>query len=130
MTSANIISRAIDIDGVHLYADTRSGAAPSLVFHYWGGSRRTWQPVLTRLHPDQAFVNYDQRGWGDSPSSNQNRLHAAVGTVRDKSARVLAKLIGLLACRENRGREGLQRFENEIGGFEAAGRHGGVRRET
>jgi pimeloyl-ACP methyl ester carboxylesterase len=22
--------------------------------------------VLTRLHPDQAFLNYDQRGWGDS----------------------------------------------------------------
>jgi pimeloyl-ACP methyl ester carboxylesterase len=70
MTSANTIGRAINIDGVQLYADTRSGTAPSLVFlHYWGGSRRTWQPVLTRLHPDQAFVNYDQRGWGDSANA-------------------------------------------------------------
>jgi pimeloyl-ACP methyl ester carboxylesterase len=67
MTSANTNCRVIDVDGVQLYADTRSGTAPALVFrHYWGGSRRTWQPVLTRLHPDQAFVNYDQRGWGDS----------------------------------------------------------------
>lgn len=59
--------RVIDVDGAHLYADTRSGAVPALVFlHYWGGSRRTWRPVLDRLRPDQAFVNYDQRGWGDS----------------------------------------------------------------
>lgn len=70
MTSANTISRAIDVDGVQLYADIRSGTAPALVFlHYWGGSRRTWRPVLTRLHPDQAFVNYDQRGWGDSANA-------------------------------------------------------------
>ena len=67
MTSANTNCRVIDVDGAQLYADVRSGTAPALVFlHYWGGSRRTWQPVLTRLHPDQAFVTYDQRGWGDS----------------------------------------------------------------
>jgi pimeloyl-ACP methyl ester carboxylesterase len=70
MTSANTNSRVIDVDGVQLYADTRAGTAPALVFlHYWGGSRRTWRPVLTRLHPDQAFVNYDQRGWGDSANA-------------------------------------------------------------
>jgi uncharacterized protein (TIGR03086 family) len=63
----NTRRRAIDVDGVQLCADTRSGTGPVLVFlHYWGGSRRTWRPVLNRLHPDQAFVNYDQRGWGDS----------------------------------------------------------------
>jgi pimeloyl-ACP methyl ester carboxylesterase len=70
MTSANTNSRVIDVDGAQLYADTRPGTNPALVFlHYWGGSRRTWQPVLTRLHPDQAFVNYDQRGWGDSANA-------------------------------------------------------------
>ena len=70
MTSAHTISRAIDVDGVELDADIRSGAPPALVFlHYWGGSRRTWRPVLARLHPDQAFVNYDQRGWGDSTNA-------------------------------------------------------------
>jgi uncharacterized protein (TIGR03086 family) len=62
--------RVIDVDGVQLCADIRSGTAPALVFlHYWGGSRRTWRPVLIRLRPDQAFVNYDQRGWGDSASA-------------------------------------------------------------
>ena len=67
MTSPNTIKRVIDVDGAVLHADTRWGATPALVFlHYWGGSRRTWRPVLARLQPDQAFVNYDQRGWGDS----------------------------------------------------------------
>ncbi|MFI6254014.1 alpha/beta fold hydrolase, partial [Streptomyces sp. NPDC051016] len=36
--------------------------------HYWGGSRRTWIPVLQRLEPGQGFVAYDHRGWGDSAS--------------------------------------------------------------
>ena len=67
MTSPNTIKRVIDVDGAVLHADTRWGATPALVFlHYWGGSRRTWRPVLARLQPDQAFVNYNQRGWGDS----------------------------------------------------------------
>jgi pimeloyl-ACP methyl ester carboxylesterase len=67
MTSPNTIKRVIDVDGAVLHANTRWGATPALVFlHYWGGSRRTWRPVLARLQPDQAFVNYDQRGWGDS----------------------------------------------------------------
>jgi pimeloyl-ACP methyl ester carboxylesterase len=70
MTSANTTRRVIEIDGARLYADVRSAAAPALVFlHYWGGSRRTWHPVLTRLRPDQAFVAYDQRGWGDSANA-------------------------------------------------------------
>ena len=46
MTSAMIIRFAIDIDGVQINADKRSGADQSLIFRqYWGGSRRTWQPV-------------------------------------------------------------------------------------
>jgi uncharacterized protein (TIGR03086 family) len=63
----NTRRRVVDADGAQLCADTRSGTGLALVFlHYWGGSRRTWRPVLNRLPPDQAFVNYDQRGWGDS----------------------------------------------------------------
>ncbi len=70
MSSPNVISRVIDVDGVQLHGDTLSGTAPALAFlHYWGGSRRTWRLVLSRLRPDQAFVNYDQRGWGDSANA-------------------------------------------------------------
>jgi hypothetical protein len=37
MTSANTNSRVMDVDGVRIYAATRSGTAPALVFlHYWG----------------------------------------------------------------------------------------------
>ena len=70
MTTANIRSRAFDIDGATLYADARTGTAAALVFlHYWGGSRRTWNRVLGGLDPGQAFVNYDQRGWGESANA-------------------------------------------------------------
>jgi pimeloyl-ACP methyl ester carboxylesterase len=63
MTSENTTCRVIKVEDAQLVADTRSGTGPALVFlHYWGGSRRTWRPMLTRLRPEQAFVNYDQRG--------------------------------------------------------------------
>jgi pimeloyl-ACP methyl ester carboxylesterase len=64
---ADISSRVIDVDGARLHADVRTASSTPLVFlHYWGGSRRTWNLVLNRLDPNQAFVNYDQRGWGAS----------------------------------------------------------------
>ncbi|MET8956934.1 alpha/beta fold hydrolase [Streptomyces sp. NPDC004393] len=69
MTSQHVVGRFFDVQGGQLYAHVREGDGPALVFlHYWGGSRRTWLPVLRRLDPEQAFVAYDQRGWGDSTS--------------------------------------------------------------
>jgi pimeloyl-ACP methyl ester carboxylesterase len=67
MTTPNVVGRYFDVQGGQVYAHVREGDGPALVFlHYWGGSRRTWIPVLQRLGPEQAFVAYDQRGWGDS----------------------------------------------------------------
>ncbi|BBH67794.1 hydrolase [Actinoplanes sp. OR16] len=44
----------------------RPGTGPTLVFlHYWGGSSRTWQPVIDRLG-ERATVTIDARGWGGS----------------------------------------------------------------
>ena len=69
MTSQNVMGRFFDVAGGQVYAHVREGDGPALVFlHYWGGSRRTWMPVLRRLDPGQGFVAYDQRGWGDSTS--------------------------------------------------------------
>ena len=52
MMSENTTSRVIKVKDAELFADTSSGTGPALVFlHYWGGSRRTWRLVLTRLHP-------------------------------------------------------------------------------
>lgn len=46
--------------------DRRKGAGPTLVLlHYWGGSARTWAPMLERL-PDRAAVALDLRGWSRS----------------------------------------------------------------
>jgi len=69
MTSQQTTGRFLDVKGGQVRADIREGAGPVLIFlHYWGGSRRTWGPVLERLDPGQGFVAYDQRGWGDSAS--------------------------------------------------------------
>jgi pimeloyl-ACP methyl ester carboxylesterase len=46
--------------------DRRPGTGPTLVFlHYWGGSARTWQPVVDRL-AGRDVLTLDFRGWGRS----------------------------------------------------------------
>lgn len=46
--------------------DHRTGSGPALVFlHYWGGSSRTWTPVIDRL-PGREVVTIDSRGWSRS----------------------------------------------------------------
>jgi pimeloyl-ACP methyl ester carboxylesterase len=41
--------------------------APTLVFlHYWGGSSRTWMPVMEHLSDTHRCVAIDFRGWGQS----------------------------------------------------------------
>ena len=67
MIESPVVGRFVPVAGGQLYAHVRASSGPTLVFlHYWGGSRRTWIPVLRRLDPRQSFVAYDQRGWGDS----------------------------------------------------------------
>ncbi|MCX5383980.1 alpha/beta fold hydrolase [Streptomyces sp. NBC_00083] len=46
--------------------DHRPGAGPTLVFlHYWGGSARTWDPVVERLD-GRDVLTLDFRGWSRS----------------------------------------------------------------
>lgn len=69
MTPQNVVGRFFDVEGGQVYVHVREGDGPVLIFlHYWGGSRRTWTPVLERLDAGQGFVAYDQRGWGESAS--------------------------------------------------------------
>ncbi|MGN6324987.1 alpha/beta fold hydrolase [Pseudolysinimonas sp.] len=51
----------------HLPAyDRRGGTGPTLVFlHYWGGSARTWRPVIDLL-PGRDTLAIDFRGWSRS----------------------------------------------------------------
>ncbi|MEV0265704.1 alpha/beta hydrolase [Streptomyces sp. NPDC050617] len=46
--------------------DHRQGTGPTLVLlHYWGGSARTWDPVVDRL-AGRDVLTLDFRGWGRS----------------------------------------------------------------
>ncbi len=63
MSQANM--RHVTVRGGQLPVWVQAGEAPALVFlHYWGGSRRTFAPVISRLASGCAIVSYDQRGWG------------------------------------------------------------------
>lgn len=57
----------IDTGPASLHVTASGSGSPTLVFlHYWGGSSRTWQPVIDRLAPVTRCVAIDQRGWGRS----------------------------------------------------------------
>ncbi|WP_051179875.1 alpha/beta fold hydrolase [Nocardia concava] len=50
---------------IHLHEGVSD--APTLVFlHYWGGSHRTWDPLIDQLEYPGRMVTYDHRGWGES----------------------------------------------------------------
>ena len=53
---------------------------PALLFlHYYGGSARTWDPVVKRLSVRFRCISYDQRGWGhsDAPAHGYTISHLA-----------------------------------------------------
>ncbi|HEX6450465.1 MAG TPA: alpha/beta fold hydrolase, partial [Trebonia sp.] len=57
--------RQVSVRGGRLPVWIQDGEPPALVFlHYWGGSHRTFEPVIARLAPGRAVVSYDHRGWG------------------------------------------------------------------
>ncbi|MGW1887423.1 alpha/beta fold hydrolase [Streptomyces sp. NPDC001970] len=67
MTPYTPIGRYFHVKDGRIYGHVREGHGPALVFlHYWGGSHRTWRPVIERLSPAQKFVSFDHRGWGES----------------------------------------------------------------
>lgn len=56
--------RANNVDIAVVDVGTKS---PTLVFlHYWGGSSRTWRPVMEDLSDTNRCVAIDFRGWGKS----------------------------------------------------------------
>ena len=57
----------VDVRGGRLPVWTQAGEPTTLVFlHIWGGSHRTFAPVIARLTSGCAVVSYDHRGWGES----------------------------------------------------------------
>jgi len=55
------------VDGVGLnLLELGSGEKTLFFLHYFGGSSRTWRPVMERLAADCRCLALDLRGWGDS----------------------------------------------------------------
>jgi pimeloyl-ACP methyl ester carboxylesterase len=55
-----------------LHAVEAGVGEPALLFlHYYGGSARTWNRVMSSLSADFRCIAYDQRGWGASDAPSQ-----------------------------------------------------------
>jgi pimeloyl-ACP methyl ester carboxylesterase len=55
----------VDVRGGRLPVWTQAGEPTTLVLlHLWGGSHRTFAPVIAGLTSGCAVVSYDHRGWG------------------------------------------------------------------
>jgi len=64
MAPSQSIVRVNDVD---LNVVDTGGSGVALVFlHYWGGSSRTWLPVMERLASTHRCIAIDFRGWGQS----------------------------------------------------------------
>ena len=46
------------------FAEVGAGAKTFVFLHFWGGSSRTWEPVVERLQAQARCVVVDLRGWG------------------------------------------------------------------
>jgi pimeloyl-ACP methyl ester carboxylesterase len=66
---SQVSMRKVTVPGGQLPVWVREGdsSAAALVFlHYWGGSHRTFEPVINRLVGGNTAVSYDHRGWGEA----------------------------------------------------------------
>lgn len=64
-------NQTIQTQGAELQIAEGGEREPTLIFlHYWGGSGRTWAPVIERLEDHIRYVAINQRGWGGSHVSD------------------------------------------------------------
>jgi len=60
----------VSVNGLNLHVAQKGSGQVAIVFlHYWGGSSRTWSPVINRLSEHHRCVAVDLRGWGKSDST-------------------------------------------------------------
>ena len=82
----------ITIDNVSLSVEVLGQGDPALVFlHYWGGTHRTWNAVISELLSDYQVVTYDMRGWGQSGAARDGY---SIGALANE-AMALVKQLGL-----------------------------------
>lgn len=58
------------------FVESGSGETALVFLHYWGGTSRTYQPVMQRLSDDFRCIAFDQRGWGESSRDGDFSLAA------------------------------------------------------
>lgn len=91
MADLHLTAQRIDTGGAVIHVEQAGAGNPALVFlHYWGGSTRTWRPVVERLRDRARCVAIDHRGWGQSGAPS------AGYAIGDLAADALA-VIGALA---------------------------------
>ena len=72
------------IRNVSLEIEQRGTGDISLVFlHYWGGTHRTWNSVVSQLESSYRIVTYDMRGWGTSGVAETGYSIAALADETD-----------------------------------------------
>lgn len=57
-------------DATLAFTDTGEGETMLIFLHYWGGSARTWEPVIARLNQSSRCIALNLRGWGGSRATN------------------------------------------------------------
>lgn len=80
----------ITANGLTLHADDSGRGPLTLVFlHYWGGTGRTWHPVMAALPANLRKIALDARGWGrsDRPENGHD-----IATMADDVAAAIAVL--------------------------------------
>lgn len=75
----------ITANGIRIHLQEQGAGSPTLLFlHYWGGSARTWDPLIAALGAGYRTIAADQRGWGDSDAPDSG--YALADFVRDTLA--------------------------------------------
>lgn len=111
----------VHVNGVDLNVlESGSGALGLVFLHYWGGSSRTWIPVIEHLSSDHRCIAIDFRGWGKSTKDAKDYSLGTLATdvmgIIDKSGLKEFFLLGhsmggkvaqLVAARQPEGLRGL-----------------------
>jgi pimeloyl-ACP methyl ester carboxylesterase len=78
------------VNGVELNVlDTGAGGDALIFLHYWGGSIRSWEPVIKDLSKDHRCIAIDFRGWGKSSRDAKNY---DLGTLADDVVAIIHEL--------------------------------------
>ncbi len=118
MSSTQTILHVNDVD--LNVVDIGDGAPALLFLHYWGGSSRTWVPVMEHLASTNRCVAIDFRGWGRSSKecddySLETLASDVIGVVERLGLEEFllighsmgGKVAQLVAARQPRGLQGL-----------------------